>query len=239
MDRCGRSSPAKPDRPKVRRKGRAPTLLAALAASAALVVPAAAQAMTLVGTVNGDMTIGLTLEGAPVTHPDPGSYSIEVHDTTAFHDFHLTGPGVDQHTTIGVAETVTWDVTLTDGTYEFFCDVHPTLMHGSFTVGNPPPPPPVPPTGPPATLARVKVTKVNGVRFVTLALHVARRTAARAQLRKRTRALASAHATLAPGRRILKIRVPRTVKAGSYGLRLTLTEAGRSFVVRRTVRLRS
>jgi hypothetical protein len=56
---------------------------------------------------------------------------------------------------------------------------------------------------------------------------------------KRTRSLASARATLAPGRRALKIRVPRAVKAGSYSLKLTLTEAGRSFVVRRTIRLRS
>ena len=211
-------------------------LLAAAAAAAALLLPAAAHAVTLVGTVNGDMTIGLTLDGAPVTHLDPGAYTVEVHDNTAFHDFHLVGPGVDQHTTIGAAETVTWEVTFAVGTYDFFCDVHPTLMRGSFTVGDPAP---VPPSGPPASLTRVKVTKVNGVRFVALILQVDRRTAARGQLLRRTRSLAGAHATFAPGRRTLKIRILRSVKAGSHGLKLTLTEAGRAFIVRRIVRLRS
>ena len=210
--------------------------LAGIAASAALLLPAAAQAVTLVGTVNGDMTIGLTLDGAPVTHLDPGPYTVEVHDNTTFHNFHLKGPGVDQFSQIGFAETVTWDVTFTDGTYDYFCDVHPTLMHGSFTVGDPAP---VPPSGPPASLTRVKVTKVNGVRFVALILQVDRRTAARGQLLRRTRSLAGAHATFAPGRRTLKIRVPRSVQAGSYGLKLTPTEAGRASIVRRTVRLRS
>jgi hypothetical protein len=211
--------------------------LAGIAASAALLLPAAAQAVTLVGTVNGDMTIGLTLDGAPVTHLDPGPYTVEVHDNTTFHNFHLKGPGVDQFSQIGFAETVTWDVTFTDRTYDYFCDVHPTLMHGSFTVGDPAPPPP--PPGAPARLSRVKVAKVNGVRFVTLTLQVARRSGARAQLLRRGRSLVSAHATFVPGRRTLKLRVPRGAKAGAATVKLTLTEAGRSFVVRRTVRLPS
>jgi hypothetical protein len=90
--------------------------LAGIAASAALLLPAAAQAVSLVGTVNGDMTIGLTLDGSPVTHLDPGPYTVEVDDNTTFHNFHLKGPGVDQFSTIGLAEIDTWDVTFTDGT---------------------------------------------------------------------------------------------------------------------------
>jgi plastocyanin len=56
------------------------------------------------------------------------------------HNFHLSGPGVDQATPFE-AGTWTWNVTFTDGTYRFHCDAHPTIMKGSFTVGNPPPPP--------------------------------------------------------------------------------------------------
>jgi hypothetical protein len=50
---------------------------------------------------------------------------------------------------------VIWTVTLTDGTYTFICDAHPTLMKGSFTAGNVPPPPPPPP---PAKKLSGKVT---------------------------------------------------------------------------------
>jgi hypothetical protein len=61
------------------------------------------------------------------------------------HNFHLRGPGVDQATIPEEAQTVTWTVTLTDGTYTYQCDPHASLMHGSFTVGDVPPPPvPVP-----------------------------------------------------------------------------------------------
>ena len=51
--------------------------------------------------------------------------------------------------------TVTWTVTITDGTYTFICDAHPTQMKGSFTAGNVPPPPPPPP---PAAKLSGKVT---------------------------------------------------------------------------------
>ncbi len=296
-------------------------LVAAVAVAAVLLLPAAAHAVTLVGTVNGDMTISLTLDGAPVTNIAPGTYTVEVHDNTDAHNFHLQGADVNEFTLIGETGTFTWTVTFSTGFYSFFCDVHPSLMLGTFSVGNvlqvekggdgqgtvTSSPPGIdcgatcslqlpgsggmvtltataaagsrfdgwtgegcsgtgscvvnvnqgrkvtalftkvatgpggggPATGPPATLARVRVTKVNGIRFVTLTLQVARRTAAKGQLMKRTRSLASARATLAPGRRTLKIRVGRAVKAGSYTMKLTLTEAGRSFVVRRTIRLRS
>jgi len=298
-------------------------LLAAVAAAAALVVPAAAQAETLIGTVNGDMTISLTVNGTPVTNIAPGSYTLEIHDNTDAHNFHFQGPGgVDKFSLVGDVGVFTFnDVTLSTGMYTFFCDVHPSLMMGTFSVGNvlqvdkagdgfgkvtsspggidcgssctltfPGGPQMVTlmatpdagsrfdgwsgectgtaqcvvnvnqgrnvtatftkiatgpgsggggTTGPPATLVRVAVVKVSGIRYVKLTLRVARRTAARAQLLRRTRSLASARATLATGRRILKIKVPRAVKAGSYTMKLTLTESGRSFVVRRTVRLRS
>lgn len=81
--------------------------------------------------------------GAKVTHVDPGQYTITVHDYATLHDFHLTGPGVDQATGIETASTATWNVTFTDGIYRYLCDAHPTTMRGSFTSGTVVAPPPV------------------------------------------------------------------------------------------------
>ena len=42
-------------------------------------------------------------------------------------------------------------MTVTNGTYRYLCDPHPTTMRGTFTVGTvqtPPPPPPSPPAAP-------------------------------------------------------------------------------------------
>jgi hypothetical protein len=74
--------------------------------------------------------------GNVVRHLDPGTYTIQVQDASALHDFHLLGPGgVDQATSVDAIENVTWTVTFVDGTYTFHCDVHSNIMHGSFTVG--------------------------------------------------------------------------------------------------------
>jgi plastocyanin len=114
---------------------------------AALVLPSAvAQADNprLVGTVGTNDAFVITLRdaaGNAVTHLDPGTYDIAVRDVSELHNFHLRGPGVDQATLPEEAQTVTWTVTFTDGTYTYQCDPHSSLMHGSFTVGNVPPPP--------------------------------------------------------------------------------------------------
>jgi hypothetical protein len=98
----------------------------------------------LVATVGTNDAFVITLrdaEGNPVTHLDPGTYDIAVRDVSELHNFHLRGPGVDQATVPEAAETVTWTVTFTDGTFVYQCDPHASLMRGSFTVGNVPPPP--------------------------------------------------------------------------------------------------
>jgi plastocyanin len=103
-----------------------------------LASPAAADTPQLYGTAGPDFTISLVdAHGAPVTHLDPGTYGINVEDLSEFHNFHLTGPGVDKTTSLTEVESAYWEVTFTDGTYKFVCDVHPT-MRGSFTVGTPP-----------------------------------------------------------------------------------------------------
>ena len=85
--------------------------------------------------------------GARVTHLDPGTYSIVVHDRSEIHNFHLRGPGVDVSTGISEVNTVTWSVRLGDGNFTFVCDPHDTLMKGAFSVGNAPPPPATTTTG--------------------------------------------------------------------------------------------
>ena len=105
----------------------------------------------LVGTVGPGFTIQLTdPQGQPVTHLDPGAVEIEVSDRSEEHDFHLQGPGVDVTTGIDTTGDTTFAVTLGEGQYTFFCDVHPTRMRGKFAVGNVSAPPATTPKPPPA-----------------------------------------------------------------------------------------
>ena len=76
--------------------------------------------------------------GNPVSHVDPGVYTINVRDYARTHNFHLTGPGVDRSTEVEQTTiTTTWVVEFTTGTYRYVCDAHPTTMRGSFTSGTP------------------------------------------------------------------------------------------------------
>ena len=136
------------------------TLLAACTALAALASPSIALAQTkLIGTVADPGTITLRTEaGAEVTDVPAGTYTIEVRDQSINHNFHLSGPGVDQRTEVETIATQTWTVTLQDrARYTFVCDPHNTVMRGSFTTGGgpPTPPPPPPPTRPPTLTATV------------------------------------------------------------------------------------
>jgi hypothetical protein len=114
---------------------------------------AGAQSQTLTGVVGPGFTIRLSdSAGAPVKQLDPGTYTIQVQDLSDQHNFHLTGPGVDQATDVEGTGTVTWTVTFTNGPYHFQCDPHHTTMFGNFTVGAAPPPP-KPPAAKPVQLA--------------------------------------------------------------------------------------
>ena len=123
-------------------------VLAALATLAALASPTVALAQTrLIATVSDPANISLSHEnGSAVTDVAAGSYSIEVRDQSIQHNFHLSGPGVDERTEVETTGTVTWSVTLADRSrYTFVCDPHNTTMRGSFTTGGGPPTPPPPP----------------------------------------------------------------------------------------------
>lgn len=117
---------------------------------AAVLVPGSAQSAArdnnLVATVGPGFSIRLAdSSNNAVSHLAPGAYTITIHNlsqgTDYVHNFHLKGPGVDMASEFA-AGTTTWNVTFVDGTYTFRCDAHPTQMHGSFTVGTPPPPTP-------------------------------------------------------------------------------------------------
>ena len=93
-------------------------------------------------TVGPDQKIGTFYsDGRRMTRIPPGTYTIQVHDLSTTHDFHLTGPGVDKKTSVAEIEHPIWTVTFRAGTYRFKCDVHATAMKGSFVVavGAPPP----------------------------------------------------------------------------------------------------
>jgi len=98
---------------------------------------AGADGTPLQGSVGPGFTITLkNASGATVTHLDAGSYSLVVDDKSDEHNFHLQGPGgVDARTEVEGQGSFTFPVTLVDGTYTFICDVHPTRMTGTLTVG--------------------------------------------------------------------------------------------------------
>jgi hypothetical protein len=101
----------------------------------------------LTGTVGPAFTIVLRdASGARVTHLDVGTYTITVNDLGDIHNFHLSGPGVNQLTEIEGIGMTAWTVTFQDGIYTYQCDPHSTTMRGRFAVGSAQLPTPPPPT---------------------------------------------------------------------------------------------
>lgn len=99
--------------------------------------------------------------GVKVTRVPAGTYSIDVSDLSAEHNFHLKGPGgIDMATDVASTGSVTWTVTFLDGTYTFLCDAHPATMRGTLAVGAAPPPKP-------KLTGRVGPGKVISLRTVT------------------------------------------------------------------------
>ena len=128
-------------------------LMLLAAAAAVMLVPAATPATLpqLIGTVGPGFSITITHpDGSPVTQLDPGTYEIVVHDLAIEHNFHLSGPGVNQATVVETEGDFNWTVTFVEGRYSVVCDPHSRQMHREFVAGNPPPPP-TPPSPKPAT----------------------------------------------------------------------------------------
>lgn len=94
-----------------------------------------ASGTTLSGSVGPGFDISLKdASGNDVTTLTAGEYTITVDDQSSSHNFHLTGPGVDEKTDVGDTGTTTWKVTLQAGSYHFQCDPHASSMNGDFQV---------------------------------------------------------------------------------------------------------
>jgi plastocyanin len=90
---------------------------------------------SLTASVGPGFDISLTdADGAAVSTLSAGEYTIEVNDQSDIHNFHLTGPGVDEMTDVGSTGTETWTVTFEAGSYHFQCDPHASTMNGDFEV---------------------------------------------------------------------------------------------------------
>jgi plastocyanin len=105
--------------------------LAALVATIAVAAPASAapRALLLTGTVGPNFTIKMSAKSVKA-----GTYVITIKDLSSFHNFHLTGPGVDKWTSVQKVVTSKWNVKLRKGTYRFVCDPHSTTMKGTLKV---------------------------------------------------------------------------------------------------------
>jgi hypothetical protein len=124
-------------------------LVVVAVSAAAVLVPSALSAVAgrLDGTVGPGFTISLNFaDGALVTQIDPGTYEIVVRDLSDEHNFHLSGPGVNETTQVSETGTVTWTVTFGNARYTLQCDPHGGEgMRRTFISGTPPPAPvPVP-----------------------------------------------------------------------------------------------
>lgn len=149
--------------------------LAVLVAAVALAVGAAGAARADNPVLTADVGIGDSFSiqlkdpsGAEITHVDAGTYTLLIHDHSTFHNFHLSGPGVDVASAVDTTGDSTFTVTLTDGTYFFQCDPHSSQMKGKFTVGTvttpPAPPPPPPPAKPTPLTASLGIASAGALR---------------------------------------------------------------------------
>ncbi len=150
------------------------TLLLAVLVLAGASGAARADDLVLTGDVGAGEAFVISLsgpDGSRLTHTDPGSYTLVVHDHSEFHNFHLRGPGVNVATPIESTGDFSFPVTLSVGTYRFVCDAHATTMTGSFTVGDVPaaPPPPTKLVGSLGPRAKISLRAANGSRLSSLA----------------------------------------------------------------------
>lgn len=113
----------------------AASLLAAIVAAAAFLVPAQGSSGRLIGEVGPSFKIEVTKNGKDVEKLKAGTYRIKIEDKSSFHNFHLMGPGVNKKTAVPFTGDKTWIVKLKPGRYTYQCDPHALRgMRGHFKV---------------------------------------------------------------------------------------------------------
>jgi hypothetical protein len=107
----------------------------ALVASVVLFPGSASGISTLSGSVGPGFTISLKRSGKTVKSVKAGRYRIRVSDKSDFHNFHISGPGVNRRiTSVDFEGTKSRTFRLKKGTYRYVCDPHADDMRGSFRV---------------------------------------------------------------------------------------------------------
>ena len=101
-------------------------------------VKSAAKPPSVVGTVGPGYSIKLTKGGRRVKTLKAGRYTFTINDRAALHNFVLEkskgGTFERQITSVPFKGTKSIVVTLTKGSWEYYCRPHESTMHGDFTV---------------------------------------------------------------------------------------------------------
>jgi plastocyanin len=110
-------------------------LIVAVAASAAFARSAATPKLT--GTVGPGFTITLTQNGKKVKSLKAGKYVFKITDKASIHNFVLEkehSKFEKELTDVSDTGTKTATITLTKGTWKYYCEPHESSMNGTFTV---------------------------------------------------------------------------------------------------------
>ena len=111
------------------------SLVAAVVAAAAFLVPAQGATGRLTGEVGPSFKIEVTKGEKDLKVLKAGQYKIHVEDKSGIHNFHLIGPGVNKKTSVSFTGETNWTVKLKPGRYTYQCDPHAAAgMKGSFRV---------------------------------------------------------------------------------------------------------
>jgi plastocyanin len=226
--------------------------------------PAAAHATdgTLTGSVGSASTPDAYVISLSSSTVPAGTYTFDITDYSALHDFDLVDPGGNSVDATPIAQTgtvsATWTVTLAPGTYTFRCDVH-LSMQGTLTVTGtgtstatstsastststttptPTSTAATTTTAPTTTAAalRVRIASVHETRRLVVvrvsATFLSRAVVVLSRGGKRVARAAGS----APGK--LRLRPGHALAPGRYRLRVTVTCCGASATTLRTIRIR-
>jgi hypothetical protein len=194
-----------------------------------------AGAHSLTGTFTGHVgssgdpdAFQITLNTGPTVAP--GTYMFNITDFSTIHNFDLckgascTGSNSVDKTQVGGTGSVSWSVTLTNGTYHYQCDIHGSQMRGSFTVGT-------------STAVTASITSVVAKRtLVTVAAKANQPVKFTASVLKNGKVLATKATTTNAASATIRLKPSPALKPGTYVVQVRAVKSGTNFkVVRKQV----